>query len=110
MRLPAALTAAVSPRVCVGDEEPTIRFRYASSGTSPQLRVDALFRGTSGELRSDYVTTLSGRQSYGPSPIIRLGTNERAAAGQKTAIALVFTVQSGSYDIDDVYVDPFRSR
>lgn len=110
MELPVPTAVAVSPKVCVGETEPTMRLRYASRGYSPRLRVDALFLGTRGELRSDYVTTLTGAQAMAPSPIIDLGTNERAASGEKTAIALVFTVQRGAWEIDDVYVDPFRSR
>jgi hypothetical protein len=87
-----------------------MRFRHRSRGSYAKLRIDALFLGTNGELRSDYVTTLSGARAWGASPIIELGTNHRAAAGEKTAIALKFTVQGGSWDIDDIYVDPFRSR
>lgn len=109
--LGASPAAAMSSKVCVGLNEPTMRFRYASTGSSPKLRVDAAFLGTNGELRTDYVTTISGaRSSMTVSPIIRIGTNTRAAAGDKTAIRLVFTVQSGAWAIDDVYVDPFQRR
>jgi hypothetical protein len=108
--LPWSGAVAVSPKVCVGDNEPTIRFRYRSRSSSARLRIDALFLGTRGELRSDYVTTISGARAWGASPVIELGTNYRAAPGAKTAIALVFTVQGGAWDLDDIYVDPFRSR
>ncbi|MEA2168844.1 MAG: hypothetical protein QOF76_2144 [Solirubrobacteraceae bacterium] len=109
-KLPGANTGIGSTKVCVGLDDPTLRFRYSSKGSAPKMRIDALFQGTSGEYRTDYITTLTGQQAMGPSPIIKIGTNTRAAAGEKTAIALIFTVSSGSWTVDDVYVDPFRSR
>jgi hypothetical protein len=40
----------------------------------------------------------------------RCPTSSRAAVGEMTAIAFAFTVQRGTWDVDDLFVDPYRSR
>jgi hypothetical protein len=109
LRVPAG-GSAVSPKLCVGRDDPTLRFVARSSGSSPSLRIDALFLGTSGEVRSDYVGTLTGVTGWTPTRQIQIHTSSRAAVGDKTAIAFVFTAQRGSWDVDDLFVDPYRSR
>jgi hypothetical protein len=101
----------VTPKFCVGDQEPSFRMMVRAPDSTARLRIDALFLGTSGELRRDRVGYLYGNKpTYRPSPIIWMGTNYRAARGEKTAIAFQFTAERGNWEIDNLFIDPFRSR
>lgn len=95
--------SATSPTVCVGLEHPTFRyvFRTTSGSALASLRVSAVF--------PDGVTlpvgTVTGSSAWAPSPITLIGANLVA-----NTVAFRFTAESGSWQVDDVYVDPRGSH
>lgn len=98
--------SATSPAVCVGLEHPTFRFvARRTAGTSlSALKVDVVLAdGT-----SVTVGSISGSSSWQPSPIMVVGANllPLVAGGYSTHVAFRFTATAGSWQIDDVYVDP----
>jgi hypothetical protein len=97
--------AATSPAVCVGLEHPTFRFyvRRASVGAAP-LRVSVVLDdGT-----AIPVGVVSASSSWQPSPILIVGANllPLVTGGLSTDVSFRFSTSAGSYQVDDVYVDP----
>ena len=109
LRIPAG-GSATSPAVCVGIEHPTIRFFAKSSGASllSALRVDVLFEDAFGNVRSLTI----GRETRGGwdvTPAYLVVANLLPLLpGEHTAVAFRFTPEgTGSWQIDDVHVDPY---
>src|ERR1700754_2266631 len=104
LKIPAG-SSAVSAPVCVGHEEPTLRFFARGAGTLTVSVQVTLVTGT--------VLTLPIGVDVGPSwnPTAPLGivANYLPAPGEDTAVRFVFTPLLGEWQIDDVYVDP-RNR
>lgn len=97
--------SATSPSVCVGLEHPTFRFyvRRASVGAAP-LRVSVVLDdGT-----AIPVGVVSASSSWQPSPILIVGANllPLVTGGLSTDVSFRFSTSAGSYQVDDVYVDP----
>ena len=95
--------SALSPTVCVGLEHPTFRYvaRKTSGGLLASLRVSAVFPGG----LSVPVGTVTGSSAWSPSPVTLIGANLVA-----DTVAFRFTAVSGSWQVDDVYVDPRGSH
>ncbi|MDA0183907.1 hypothetical protein OJ997_26610 [Solirubrobacter phytolaccae] len=103
LSLPAGASAVSAP-VCVGHDEPTLRFFGAGQGG---LTVAIQFQLLPGL----WITLPVGRDTgaaWKPSPIIHMLANYLPAPGDYTNVRFVFT-PSGDWQIDDVYVDP-RAR
>ncbi len=102
LSLPAGSTAT-SPAVCVGLEHPTFRyvFRKSAGGPLAALRVSVVLPGGSVVT----VGTVTGSSAWAPAPVTLIGANLTA-----DAVAFRFTPVSGSWQVDDVYVDPCGSR
>jgi hypothetical protein len=104
---------AITVPFCVGAQDPTFRMvlRDSTAEASDQLNVYALFVGLGGQLREDSVTSFfsTGGQVQ-VTPVSQLSVNYRAGAVDQTQIALVFTAQSGNWEIAAPYIDPFRSN
>lgn len=94
---------ATSPKVCVDLDHPTFRFFVRRTGGSSlsTLRVQVLLPGGS-PITVGYV---GGSGSWQPSPILLIGTNLLFDEA-----SFRFAPVSGSWEIDDVYVDPRGSR
>jgi hypothetical protein len=109
LSLPAG-SSATSPSMCVGINNPTVRF-FARNGGSmfSSLRVDVLFEDALGNLHSVPIATLHGGSSWQPTLPLPVTVNLLALLpGDETAVAFRFTPQSGGdWHIDDVYVDPY---
>ena len=109
LRIPAC-GSATSPAVCVGIEHPTIRFFEKSAGTSllSNLRVDVLFEDSAGNVRELTI----GRETRGgwevtPAYVI-VANLLPLLPGEHTPVAFRFTPEgTGSWQIDDVHVDPY---
>ena len=106
LALPAGSSATTAP-FCVSLNRPTIRVFVANGGSSAsRLRVKVVFRGLFGVLGVIDGGAFSAGSAWNASPIM-LATMH-APLGTKSA-QFVFTPadSSGSWRIDDLYVDPW---
>jgi hypothetical protein len=102
--------SATSPAVCVGLEHPTSRFfvRKASGGLLSSLRVDVLAETSVGLTVAVPVATIGAGSAFAPSPIVvNVANLLPLLPGEHTPMALRFTGQGGTFQVDDVYVDPY---
>jgi hypothetical protein len=114
--LPAG-SSATSPPMCMGLLLPVVRFVSSGGAALSYLQVDALYTDAGGRQRS--VTLLPAglpSKSWTPTlPLLQLGgaLNALTLNGLTTDISLRFTPRgllfgSGTWRIDDVYVDPWK--
>jgi len=110
----AAGDSATSPSMCVGLEHPSLRFFARSSDTDPlsSMRVDVIYENSLGLLESLPIGNLSPNSSWSPtSPMAVIANLLPLLPGERTAVAFRFVPQgSGSWQIDDIHVDPWYSR
>jgi hypothetical protein len=123
--LPAG-SSATSPSMCVGIEYPTLR-AFALNRRSPLsiLQVEVLFEdpvGTGcpaggildpGDICRLTIGTLTASSRWGPTiPLPVVANLLPLLPDNRTAIAFRFSPQdaAGDWRIDDVYVDPYRTR
>jgi hypothetical protein len=113
LRLPGGSSALSAP-VCVGLEYPTMRF-FAKRNTGllglTTLAVTARVQlSLGGSLDIPFGVVLPNG-SWKPTPaFLFLGNLTPLLPGQYTAVQFRFTPVLGDWQIDDVYVDPMRSR
>lgn len=108
LSLPAG-SSATSRAICVGIEHPTLRFFARRDGLGT-LKVDVLFEDAAGAAREATIGHVTGTSGWQPTPVLPIVVN-LLTAGERTAVAFRFTPQGGAdWRIDDVYVDPYRSR
>ena len=111
LRIPAG-GAATSPVFCVGLEHPTYRFFAKRTGGSllSTLRVDVQFEDALGVQHSLPTGLVVGGTSWAPTlPQLIVANLLPLLPGDHTPITLRFVPQgAGSWQIDDVYVDPFK--
>ena len=98
--------SATSPAVCVGLEHPTFRFvarRTAGSVLDTLSMSVVLPDGTHLP-----VGTMTSGSLWQPSPLMLLVANllPTVSTDDSVDVRLHFTANSGSWQIDDVYVDP----
>jgi hypothetical protein len=118
LSLPAGSTAT-TPALCLGALYPFARL-VANGPSSGSLKVDLLYVDYYGAVKTAPVFQFSGSGSWAPSPQLATGSFILApfsslgwtdGAGERySAVALRFTAVSGSWKLDDLYVDPFKSR
>jgi hypothetical protein len=96
--------------MCVGIEHPDIRFfARNNAGLSSSLKVEVLFEDASGNVQSLTIGTVTGGDGWGVTPVYPIVANLLPLLpGSHTAVAFRFTAQGGPWQIDDVYVDPWR--
>jgi len=112
LTLPAGSTATTAP-MCIGVEHKSMRFFVKSAARSRKavLKVDVLYSDGAGKLRSRNIGRIAARQTWQATPILPLAVNRLARArGNAMAVSLRFTPQGGGFSIDDVYIDPWRTR
>jgi hypothetical protein len=106
-------SSATSPLSCTSIYDPTVRLFVRNTGSpSSHLMVQALYPGLLGGLQASTIGALSGSSSWKPSPAMGLLVSNllsTVSLGQ-TVIGFRFTPadSSGSWSIDDVYLDPFH--
>jgi hypothetical protein len=109
LSLPAG-SSAQSSVMCVGLEHPTLRVFHRLSGGSAfsRLQVEVVFEDAQGTVRDLTIGTLSG-SSWAPSTPMAVVVNLLALLpGEHTPVAFRFTPSgSGTWSVDDVYVDPY---
>jgi hypothetical protein len=112
LRLPSG-SSAVSAPICVGLEHPTVRFfAKKNSGLLSTLAVSAIVRlQLGGTLEVPFGVVVAGSKWTPSLPFLFLGNLLPLLPGQYTPVSFRFTpILGGDWQIDDVYVDPFRSR
>jgi hypothetical protein len=108
LRLPNG-SDAVSPSVCVGLGEPTVRFvvKKTSGSLLSSLRVNVLVEDQLGVISELPIGVTGGVSSWQPSPPMFVVANLLPLIpGDQTAVAFRFVPQGGTWQIDDLYVDP----
>lgn len=111
LSLPSGSTAT-SPASCTNIYHPTVRLFVQNTGASTShLTVQALYPGLLGSVQTATLANLTGTSTWQPSPAMTLlVTNLLATLSlDQTAIAFRFIPadKTGSWRIDDVYLDPY---
>jgi hypothetical protein len=104
---------ATSTPVCVDVTSPTIRFFARARGALVgRLRVEVLFKDPFGQQRALTIATLTGSSSWGVTPAMPVLLNAVAAVSKygTLGVAFRFTAVSGNWDLDRIYVDPYKDR
>jgi hypothetical protein len=111
LRLPPG-SSAITPPMCVGVLHPTLRLFARRTGGSflSGLRVDVLFEDAGGRVRSLPIGLALGGSRWQPTlPMPVVANLLPLLPGQNTAVAFRFSPTGwGTWQIDDVYVDPHR--
>jgi hypothetical protein len=111
LSLPAG-SSAVSPPVCMEIGTPSFRLVARNSGDpSSQLRVEASYK-LLGLIRTKTLGTLRAGSSWEPtqsqSTVLTLSTIVGTLIPSAIEIRFTPLDSSGKWQVDDVYVDPFR--
>jgi hypothetical protein len=111
LSLPAG-SSAVSPPVCMAIDTPSFRLVARNSGNpSSQLRVEAVYK-LLGLVRTRTAGTLRAGSAWAPTQSVSTVLTLSTLVGTliPSAIEIRFTPldSSGQWQVDDVYVDPFR--
>ena len=112
LSLPAG-ASATTPGTCVNAAYPSFRFFARSSGgvlgLAPVLEVDLLYRDGLLGLVSVPAGTVAPSGSWQPSaPMLTLSAVGAAVAGGEAPLSIRFTSVAGTWQVDDVHVDPYR--
>jgi hypothetical protein len=115
--LPSGSSATTAP-FCVGIEHPTIRFFAKNGGGALSLlKVEVLFRDLFGTPRALPIGVAAAGSRWQPSLPMPMLLNVVAPVlaldlDRTTTVRLRFTPlgRSSGWQIDDLYVDPFRGR
>ncbi|MFA9269596.1 MAG: hypothetical protein ACEQSX_02390 [Baekduiaceae bacterium] len=112
LRLNAGGTA-LSDEVCVTVDHTHSRFFARAVTTTGSLRVDVLW-DNEGQDQQATVLTLSAVQfkAWAASPVTPMAAAVKSLYEDEEdeLVALKFTAVSGTWEIDDVLVDPYRTR
>lgn len=107
LALPAGASAQ-SPATCVNAAYPTFRF-FLRGDAGASVSVTAIYASATGQVAIP-VGTVAAAGSWLPTPAMVTGSAVPGALNGGTAdVSLRFTANGGNAQIDDVYVDPFRS-
>jgi hypothetical protein len=111
LSLPAG-SSATSSTICVGPEHPDLRFFVRNTGSIlSTLKVEVLSEDAAGNVRSLPIGLAAGTRAWAPTLPMPLVVNLLPLLpGSYTPVEFRFTPQGGNWSIDDVYVDPYRSR
>jgi hypothetical protein len=111
LSLPAG-SSAVSPPVCMAIDTPSFRLVARNSGDpSSQLRVEAVYK-LLGLVRTRTAGTFRAGSTWAPTQSVSTVLTLSTLVGTliPSAIEIRFTPldSSGQWQVDDVYIDPFR--
>jgi hypothetical protein len=102
-------SVATSPPVCVGLEHPTMRYFVRSSGLVPLMTVEVLVETSKGKVLALPIGAGLLASEWRPSakhPVI--ANLLTLLPDHYTPVAFRFRAVSGTWFIDDVYIDPMR--
>jgi hypothetical protein len=100
--------SATSPPICVGQDDPTMRFFARSVGdTAGTLSVDVLYTDETGTPQELTIGTITADSAEEWTPVTPLPIT---ANDYEMSVAFRFTAEGtdSTWLIDDVYVDPYR--
>ena len=106
--------SATTPSLCIGTLSPTARLFVRNTGSpSSTLRVDVLYTTVLGLRTSAPIGVLVGSSTWQPTlqlPLLANAMGLPVLSGGSTEIALRFTAQGsgGSWQLDDLYIDPYK--
>jgi len=111
LRLPPG-ASATAPATCVGLADPTVRF--FARNTAPvglgTLVVTADISAAGVDVRVP-IGVVTGGSSFQPTlPLPLLANLTSSLPGSTGTVTLEFTAVGGSWQIDDTYVDPFKTN
>jgi len=109
--------SATSPPMCVGLVLPVVRFVYSGGSLLSTLKVEAVYTNAFGGQSAVELPIVLPSGSWQPTlPLLQLGGLLNAATlnGLTTQISFRFTPRgglfgSGTWRIDDIYVDPWKN-
>jgi hypothetical protein len=107
VRIPTG-ASATSPQICVGVDDPTMRFFARSSADAGRtLDVDVLYTDGDGNEQALTIGTVTGESALEWTPVTPLPIT---ANEYEMTVAFRFTARGadGDWLIDDVFVDPYR--
>ncbi|MGZ4431384.1 MAG: hypothetical protein ACXVYV_07025 [Gaiellales bacterium] len=108
--------SATSSPICIGVNDPTVRFFASNGGSSlSALEVDVLYTDEQGNPQSLPVGVIAAGSDWAPTaplPILANLTALPLVTDGTTEVSFRFTPLDGSGDwhVDDVYVDPFKTK
>jgi phage tail sheath gpL-like len=110
LALPAGSTATTAP-MCIAEEHDTMRF-LASGPASGTLVVRATFTKADGSEKTFRLGAIDGSGTWAASDVLRMRVDEKADKfGGSLSVTLSFTPRGDeAWQIDGVYVDPYRSK
>jgi hypothetical protein len=110
LQLPAGASATTAP-MCIGEEHKTMRFFGRSTGNGV-VSVEALYSKRNAKQKSITLGTMRGGDAWAPSDVLAMRVNELAGDYDNAmSVSLRVTVRgNATWQIDDVYVDPFRMK
>jgi hypothetical protein len=110
LALPQGSSATTRLR-CIGRAFPTFRFFARNTGDAAStLRVDAAFR-RNGRVRTVTLGHVSAGAAWTASEPLVLGAGSALRSQVNGQVRLTFTPEgAGAWQIDDVYVDPYRMK
>ena len=98
---------ATSPTICAGLDHPTMRFRAKSSGLLPLASVSVLAETSLGLTVEVPIGLISPGSSWHVTPKYLVVANLLPLLpGDYTPLAFRFRAVTGTWSVDDVYVDP----
>ena len=112
LRLPSG-SRATTAAMCVGIGHPTVRFfaRRTSGSLLSTLKVEVLFEGLGGAINSLPIGVVLGGGTWQPTlPFPVVASLLPLLPGEQTPVAFRFTPATGDWQVDDVYVDPWKAR
>jgi hypothetical protein len=108
--------SATSPVVCLGIEDPTLRFFVRNDGSPlSTLLVSATYDGADGSPVTVPLATVTAGPAWQPSqqvPVLLNLLSAPVASDGSTYVRFAFTAvgDGGSWSVDDVYLDPFKTK
>lgn len=117
LSIPVA-ASATSPAICVGVEHPYSRL-FARGPAGSTMTVELLFVGSDGTAYALPIARMTGSGTWAPSPKLYTGSflltklsalSTTSTTATSSAVAYRFTTSGGSWQIDDLYVDPWKLR
>ena len=111
LSLPAG-ASATTPATCVNAGAPTFRFfARTTAGLLPLLKVDLVYRDGALGLLSVPAGIVTPTSSWQPTlAMLTHAAVGGALAGGEAPMSLRFTALTGTWQVDDVFVDPYARR
>jgi hypothetical protein len=108
LQIPTGGKASIN--VCYGLSYPAIRFFAAGQGGDATVHVRVVSRSLLGILSILDGGTFTASQGWDPSPKVSTFLSSVASLVGTNSLQLQFTVESGTAQIDDLFVDPYLTR